>query len=248
MGGNAMSGDRMGGGAMAGGSTFPDLLRVEAEGARLRADAVALDAMLEGEVRVLSRFVGDEAAAAVQSQPSAFLEGSSTPPPELDLAAAERSVAEANLRVARARLAPDLELRASVGVMPDGMVQGVNLMLGVELPVWGGQARVRDASAARLDAATRRADAVERDVAAAFDAARAAERAAAARATVLRDVAEPRADAAWQAGLARYAAGQGTVDEALRAWEGLLSVRRDRIAAERDERMRAAERARVETP
>ncbi|MDP2304828.1 MAG: hypothetical protein Q8P18_02235 [Pseudomonadota bacterium] len=56
----------------------------------------------------------------------------------------------------------------------------------------------------------------------------------------------PRAQAAWKAALARYAAGQTSVEEALRAWEGLLAAQGDLVAAERDEALRAAERARVE--
>ncbi|MFN7144756.1 MAG: TolC family protein, partial [Myxococcota bacterium] len=174
----------MGGGGMATGSTLPDLLRVEAEVARLRAEAASMDARLGGELAVLARFVGDEGAAAVRGNPGAFL-GSGpapSPPPEIDLAAAERAAADAELRLARSRTAPDLELSTSVGVMPDGMVQGVNVMVGVEVPLWGANARARDAATARAEAAGRRADAVDRDLAAATDAARAAEAAAGARA------------------------------------------------------------------
>ncbi|MDP2317207.1 MAG: TolC family protein [Pseudomonadota bacterium] len=249
MGGGGTGGMDPGAGGMGGGSTLPDLLRVEAEVARLRADRVALDARLVGETAVLTRFVGDEAAAAVHAVPEAYLEvPSSTPsrPPEIDLASADRAAAEADLRVARTRLAPDVELGASVGIMPDGMVQGVNVMVGVEMPLWGANARSRDAASARVEAATRRADTIDRDLAAATDAARAAEAAATARSGVLRDVAVPRAESAWKAALARYAAGQTGVEEALRAWEGLLAAQRDLVAAERDQALRAAERARVE--
>jgi outer membrane protein TolC len=249
MGGGATAGMNPGAGGMGGGSTLPDLLRVEAEVARLRADRAALDARLVGEDAVLARFVGDEAAAAVRAAPAAYLEAASSGPgrpPEIDLAAAERAGAEADLRVARSRIAPDVELGASVGIMPDGMVQGVNVMVGVEMPLWGANARSRDAASARLEAAGLRADAIDRDLAAATDTARAAEAAAGARAGVLREVAVPRAEAAWKAALARYASGQTSVEEALRAWEGLLAARRDLVAAERDEALRAAERARVE--
>lgn len=247
-GSSGLDGGGMGAGGMAPGSTLPDLLRVEAEVARLRADAASVDARLAGELAALARFVGDEGTAAVRADPGAFLVGGPPPsaPPELDLAAAERAAADAELRLARSRIAPDLELSTSVGVMPDGMVQGVNVMVGVELPLWGANARARDAATARAEAAARRVEAVDRDLAAATDAARAAEAAAAARAKVLREVAVPRAEAAWKASLARYAAGQATVDDALRAWEGLLAARQDLVAAEQDEALRAAERARVE--
>ncbi|MDP2309186.1 MAG: TolC family protein [Pseudomonadota bacterium] len=249
MGGGGTGGMDPGAGGMGGGSTLPDLLRVEAEVARLRADRAALDARLAGEDAVLARFVGEDAAAAVRAAPAAYLEEPSSGPgrpPEMDLAAADRAAAQADLRVARSRIAPDVELGASVGIMPDGMVQGVNVMLGVEMPLWGANARSRDAASARVEAATRRADAIDRDLAAATDAARAAEAAARARAGVLREVAVPRAEAAWRAALARYASGQTSVEEALRAWEGLLAARRDLVAAERDEALRAAERVRVE--
>ncbi len=235
-------------GGMASGSSFPDLLRVEAEAARLQADAAALEARLAGEIAVLARFVGGEAAAAVRARPDAYLIARGQSLPETALAAAERAAAEADLRLVRARRAPDLTLSTSLGFMPDGMVQGVNLMVGVELPVWGANARGIDAATARVGAAGLRAEAVERDLAAATDAARAAETAAGARATVLREVAVPRADAAWKASLARYAAGQADLDEAVRAWEGLLAAQRDRVSAERDEALRAAERVRVELP
>ncbi len=235
-------------GGMASGSSFPDLLRVEAEAARLQADAAALDARLAGEIAVLARFVGGEAAAAVRARPDAYLIARGQSLPETALAAAERAAAEADLRLARARRAPDLTLSTSLGFMPDGMVQGVNLMVGVELPVWGANARGIDAATARVGAAGLRAEAVERDLAAATDAARAAETAAVVRARVLREVAVPRADAAWKASLARYAAGQAELDEAVRAWEGLLAAQRDRVSAERDEALRAAERVRVELP
>ncbi|MDO9280742.1 MAG: TolC family protein [Pseudomonadota bacterium] len=249
MGGGGTGGMDPGAGGMGGGSTLPDLLRVEAEVARLRADRAALDARLAGETAVLTRFVGDEAAAAVHAVPEAYLEEPSfTPsrPPEIDLVSADRAAAEADLRVARSRIAPDVELGASVGIMPDGMVQGVNVMVGVEMPLWGANARSRDAASARVEAATRRADGIDRDLAAATDAARAAETAATARSGVLREVAVPRAESAWKAALARYAAGQTGVEEALRAWEGLLAAQRDLVAAERDQALRAAERVRVE--
>ncbi len=249
--GGAMDSGGMGGGAMGGGtaagSTFPDLLRVEAEVARLKAEVAALDARLAGEVAVLGRFVGAEAAARVRAQPDAYLRAASAGvPPEIGLADAECTAAEADLRVAQARLAPDLALRVSVGIMPDGMVQGVNVMVGTEVPVWGANTRARDAATARAAAAARRADGVDRELAAATDAARAAETAAAARGKMLREVAVPRAEAAWRAALAQYAAAQTTLDEALGAWEGLLAAQRDLVVAERDEALRAAERARVE--
>lgn len=249
MGGSSgMDSGGMGAGGMASGSTLPDLLRVEAEVARLRAEAASVDARFGGELAVLARFVGEDGVAAVRANPGAFLGNGAPPsaPPEVDLAAAERAAADAELRLARSRIAPDLELRTSVGMMPDGMVQGVNVMVGVEVPLWGANARARDAATARAEAAARRADAVDRDLAAATDAARAAEAAAGARAKVLREVAVPRAEAAWKASLVRYAAGQATVDDALRAWEGLLAARQDLVGAEQDEALRAAERARVE--
>lgn len=251
-GGGDASGMGTGGAAMALGSGLPELLRLEAEVARLGAERVGLEARLHGEQAVLTRFVGEEAAAAVRASPGAYRTDpagqSPERPPELALAATERAAAEAERQLSRSRLAPDLSLGASLGVMPDGMVQGLNLMVGVEVPLWGGPARARDAASTRVEAATQRAVAIARELGAAADTARAAEAAAGARARVLREVAVPRADAAWRASLAQYAAGQGSVGEALQAWEGLLSAQRDRVAAERDEALRAAERARVETP
>ena len=226
-GGGGASGTGSGGAAMALGSGLPELLRLEAEWARLGAERVGLEARLQGEQSVLTRFVGEEAAAAVFASPGAYrtdpARRATERPPELALAATERAAAEADRQLSRSRLAPDLSLGASLGVMPDGMVQGLNLMVGVEVPLWGGPARARDAASTRVEAAE-------------------------ARARVLREVAVPRADAAWRASLSRYAAGQGSVEEALQAWEGLLSAQRDRVAAERDEALRAAERARVEIP
>jgi outer membrane protein TolC len=251
-GGGDASGMGTGGAAMALGSGLPELLRLEAEVARLGAERVGLEARLHGEQAVLTRFVGEEAAAAVRASPGAYRTDpagqSPERPPELALAATERAAAEAERQLSRSRLAPDLSLGASLGVMPDGMVQGLNLMVGVEVPLWGGPARARAAASTRVEAATQRAVAIARELGAAADTARAAEAAAGARARVLREVAVPRADAAWRASLAQYAAGQGSVGEALQAWEGLLSAQRDRVAAERDEALRAAERARVETP
>ncbi|MFZ5481139.1 MAG: TolC family protein [Myxococcota bacterium] len=233
---------------MATGSDLPELLRVEAEIARVQAERAAVGARLDGEVAVLARFVGAETAAVVAAGPEGFLEGAAPLPPELRLAAVEREAAEADLRVARARIAPDVELGAAVNVMPEGMVQGADVMVGIEVPIWGKYARERDAAEARLGAAARREEAVTRDLGAAADAARAAETAALARAQVLRDVAVPRAEAAWRAALVRFAAGQSTAEDALRAWEGLLAARRELVTAERDQHLRAAERARVEVP
>jgi outer membrane protein TolC len=224
------------------------LLRLDAELARVEADRAALEATRAGEIAVLARFVGEEAASAVASGPGSFYGGDRVGAPELRLAGIDREAAAADLALARSTRNPDVMLSVGERLMADGMPMGTDVSVGVAIPLWGGAGKEISAARAEAVAAESREDRVERDLAVAVDQAKAALAAAEARAGVLERVALPRAQAGWDATLGLFAAGQARLDEVVRAWETLLEVGRETVAARRDVQLRAAELARVEAP
>ncbi|MFZ5477866.1 MAG: TolC family protein, partial [Myxococcota bacterium] len=235
------------GGMAGGGGALAELLRIDASVATLIAERAAVDARLRGEIARLGVYVGEDAAAAVAADPEAYrLTGAGPRAPELGLAEVDRRAAAADVDAARAQLAPDVGVSIAERVMPEGMPESTNVAIALELPLWGRHRKDLAAARASEGAAEARAQAVRRDLDAALASARGAEEAAEARARVLAEVAVPRAGEAFEAARARYAAGQGSVEDVLRAWEALVAARRAHVAAARDHDLRAAERARVE--
>ena len=229
-----------------GGGGLPALLRLDAALARLEADRAALRADLEGELAVLDAFVGQEGASAVSASPERFLGAEPAgPAPETRLAAIETARAEAELDAARIARRPDWMVSGALRIMPEGMVEGADVSVGVELPVWGSKRREIDARQADLSVTERRASAVERDLVVARARAQAALASATARAEVLESTALPRAESAWRASIQLYAAGQGDAESALQAWQSWTELGREAVRARRDAELRAAELARL---
>ncbi len=244
----------MGGGGMAAmpamsAEGLAAIYALDAEIARAEAARAATLARQAGDGAVLERLVGAEWAGRVLSDPGGFVPAAvpGSVGPEARLAEAQSQAAMREAELAKARLSPDLDLGASVGLMPDGMVQGVNLMVGVALPTWGGQQRARDAALARAEAARLDALATGRALAEALDRARAEEAAALARVAALRDLVLPASERAWAAAMTAYETG-GTLVSALDTATALAATRRELAEAARDLTLRRAERARLESP
>lgn len=254
----AMPGGGMTGGGMGapmaapmGGQGLAGLLRLDAEVARTQADRDALAARRAGEEARLALVVGEEAARAVAAEPERFLGavGAVTEPsaqPERALAATSIDLANADVRVARSARLPTFMVATDVRIMPEGMVDGVDAAIGVTVPIWSGaHARVTAASASS-EAASRRAEVVDRGLADAIAAARADEAAAEARARALSEVAAPRAHAAWEATMRVWAAGGGTTTDLVAAWQTEVAVTRDAVDADLAAELARARLARLE--
>jgi outer membrane protein TolC len=229
-----------------GGGGLPALLRLDAAVARLEADRAALRADLDGELTVLEALVGQEGAAAVNASPERFLGAElGNEAPETRLAEIEAEIAEAELNAAQIARRPDWMVAGALRIMPEGMVEGADISVGVELPVWGSKQQEIDARAADLSAVERRVSAVERDLTVARARAQATLVAATARADVLESTALPRAESAWKASVQLYASGQGDAESALQAWQIWTELGREAVRARRDAELRAAELARL---
>lgn len=243
-GGGAMSVTGMG---MASDAGFPGLLRLDVTVERLRAERSALEARLHGELTVLALFVGTDAASFVAATPSRFRGPGAAAVPEQRLADLDRVAASADVEIARARRRPNLMWSAGVRAMPPhGEFAGVDASVGIALPIWGGLGREVHAGRRALAAAEARQAGIEREIAAAVATARASLEAARSRRRALEAEVLPRAQASYAASRRVYASGSGSIDDALLAWDALIAVKRERVAAERDEELRAAELARVE--
>jgi outer membrane protein TolC len=237
----------VGGGAGAGG--LAALLRLDAGIARLEADRAALGFELDGELAVLAVFVGAEATAAVRAAPHAYLGvDAGGEVPERRLAEVDAAAAAADVRVARAARRPDLMVSVAQRFMPEGMPNGTDVSVGVEVPLWGGRGRAIDAANAALSAAEARSDRVDRDLEVALARSRAALEAARDRAAALDERALPRARQAWEASVAGFAAGALGQEEVVRVWESSIAIEREAVAARRDVQLRAAELARLGGP
>lgn len=224
-----MSGMSKGTSTGMGGEGLSALLRLDAEIARLRAEYAALVARNVGEQARLALVVGPDAAQGVVADPRRYLgtRGTATEPPERALAATSLEIAEADLRIARAERLPTFMAGADVRIMPDGMVDGVDAQLGVRFPIWGGSAARVDAAAASTKAAFQRAAGVDRGLADAVLGAQSELAAAEARLESLSGVAAPRAHAAWEATLAVWSTGEGTVADLIAAWQLEVAVARE---------------------
>ena len=238
------------GGAMPMGSEPPglaSLLRLDADIARAMADRAAAEARLDGEISGLALFVGEEAAAAVAASPIAFLaSGPESAPPEKKLAAIDAEAAAADVEVATTARRPDIMIEAAERIMPEGMLGGTDVSVGVQVPLWGGRGRTIDAARASEQAAEARVALVDRDLAVALNEARAALAAAEARLDALENVAIPRARASWDVAQRNFAASQASAEEVVRSWEARVALELETVQARRDRELRAAEVARLE--
>ncbi len=226
---------------------FESLLRLDADIARAVADREATRARLEGEIRGLALFVGDDAARAVAAAPQAFLaSGPEGESPEKELAAIDERAARADVDVARTAGRPDLMLEAAQRIMPEGMSGGTDLSVGVQVPLWGGRDRSLDAARASEQAATARVELVGRDLEVALNEARTALAAADARVQALEGVAVPRARAAWDVAQRSFATSQANAESVVRTWEALIAIEIEAVQARRERELRAAEVARLE--
>ena len=150
------------------------------------------------------------------------------------------------VNLARAARLPTFMVATDLRVMPEGMVDGVDARIGVTLPLWGGSQGRLDAATATAAATARRGELVERGLADAIAAAKAEEAAAKARATVLTQVAVPRAHAAWEATVAVWGAGGGTAADLIAAWQAEVSLTREAADAELALELTRARLARLE--
>jgi hypothetical protein len=244
----SMGSMRSGGMAMASAAPgLPALLRLDADIARAVAEREGTGARLQGELVVLALFVGEEAAEAVRAQPDRFLaEGAVGSSPEQALAAIDEQAAAADVEVARTARRPDVMIEVAERVMPEGMLAGTDVSLGVAVPLWGGRGRTLEAARASEAAAGARADAVDRDLASARAEAASALASAESRLAALEGVAVPRARAAWEIAQRLFASNQATAEEVVLAWEGRIAVEREAVQARRDRALRAAEALRLE--
>ncbi len=238
------------GGAMTGmgAEGLAALLGLQTQVARVQADRAALAATTDGERARLALIVGDDVAGLVAADPSRFV-GVPTAPraqPERTLAATTVRMATADLTIARTARQPTFMVATALRVMPEGMIDGVDAQLGVMFPVWDGAHARIEAEAADVDAASRRADMVGRELDEAIAIARSDEAAAEARATALNTLARPSARAAWSAALAVWGTGSGTTADLVSAWQQDVAVTRDAIAADLAAELARARVARLE--
>jgi outer membrane protein TolC len=233
---------------MGGGPGLGSLLRLDAEAARVTGQRDAVAARHAGELQRLALYVGEQAADRVAANPTAFLGArrEAAPPPELALAGADVRAAEADLRAARTERSPDLMLSAGVRAMRGPMFGGVDLGVGVTVPVWGGVGQRIDAAKASVVAAEARRDEVHRALALAREAAEAELAAAEANARALEQVAVPRARQGIESTLALYVADRATAEEAVAAWATALDVEREAISARLAAEAMAADLDRLE--
>jgi outer membrane protein, heavy metal efflux system len=230
------------------GSGLGSLLRLDAEVARLRADLLALSAQLDGELRTLALWLDVPDVEAVAADPERYLgvRGSGRDVPELLLASIDVERAEADVLVARTARRPDLVVSSGVRVMPGGMFGGVDVGVGVTVPVWGGAGARIEAAEAGAVAAQRREEGVVRDLELARASALARYDAAEARATALEVEVLPRAERALDVTLGQFEAGTATAEEVLEAWSDALDIAREAVTARREARLRAADLDRLE--
>lgn len=246
-GANADMGGGMASSGMAADGGLPGLLRLDVTVERLRADRATLDARTSGELAVLALYVGDEVARHVAANPIGFRGRAPSFVPERKLAELDRDAAAADLALARARRRPDLMWSIAARAMPPhGEFAGVDASVGIALPIWGGLRRQVEASRREASAADARRASVERDLAAAVTNARASLDAAQVRREAIEQKVLPLAQASYTSTRKVYASGRGSVDDAILAWDALILVRREQVAARRDVELRAAELARVE--
>lgn len=222
--------------------TQADVLRAEAELARIKSKRQALDAQIRGAEAMLNAALGRPIAAEIPElayRPSLDEPGSTAEVlelaearPELAAGTAEVRRAGAESRVMRSMYKPMATVKAGYAeTMAEG--PGAMLMVGVSVPIW----RKRLSSGvAEAQAMERMADAdltaMRRMVAGEALAAREEVVSAQVQVNLLRQDVLPRAKVAFDAALGGYSSGQGTLFTVIDAAQALWQAQGDEVMAE----------------
>lgn len=220
-----------------------DILRAEAEVARLKSKRQALDAQIRGTEAMLNAGLGRPVDAAIPelhylprlAEPASIpevLELAADMRPELDAGAAEVKRANAETRAMRSMYKPMATVRAGYAeTMAEG--PGAMLMVGVSVPIWR---RRLSSGVAEAQAMERMADAdleaMRRMVAGESLAVREEVIAARIQVNLLGQDVLPRAQLAMDAALGGYSSGQGSLIAVIEAARALWDAQGDRVMAE----------------
>lgn len=220
-----------------------DVLRAEAEAARLKAKRQSLDAEIRGAEAMLNAGLGRSVGAVIPElqylpelvDPASIpevLELAANWRPELVAGVAEVKRANAETRTMRSMYKPMATIRAGYAeTMAEG--PGAMLMVGVSVPIWR---RRLSSGVAEAQAMQRMAeadlDAMRRMVAGEALAAREDVISARTQVNLLRQDVLPRAQVATDAALAGYSSGQGSLITVVEAARALWEAQGERVMAE----------------
>ena len=220
-----------------------DILRAEAEVARLKSKRQALDAQIRGAEAMLNAGLGRPVDVVIPelhylpslAEPASIaevLELAAETRPELDAGAAEVQRANAETRAMRSMYKPMATVRAGYAeTMADG--PGAMLMVGLSVPIWR---RRLSSGVAEAQAMQRMADAdleaMRRMVAGEALVAREEVIAARIQVNLLRQDVLPRAQLAIDAALGGYSSGQGSLIAVIEAARALWEAQGEQVMAE----------------
>jgi outer membrane protein TolC len=226
-----------------GGGAQADILRAEAEVARLQAKRQSLDAQIRGAEAMLNAGLGlpvDASVPELAYQPSLaepasiaeVLELATESRPELAVGTAEVKRAGAETRAMRSMYNPMATVKAGYAeTMAEG--PGAMLMVGISVPIWR---RRLSSGVAEAQAMQRMADAdleaMRRMVAGETLAAREDVIAAQVQVNLLRQDVLPRSKLAMDAALGSYSSGQGSLIAVIEAARALWQAQGDEVMAE----------------
>ena len=220
-----------------------DILRAEAEVARLKSKRQALDAQIRGAEAMLNAGLGRPVDVVIPelhylpslAEPASIaevLELAAETRPELDAGAAEVQRTNAETRAMRSMYKPMATVRAGYAeTMADG--PGAMLMVGLSVPIWR---RRLSSGVAEAQAMQRMADAdleaMRRMVAGEALVAREEVIAARIQVNLLRQDVLPRAQLAIDAALGGYSSGQGSLIAVIEAARALWEAQGEQVMAE----------------
>jgi outer membrane protein TolC len=220
-----------------------DVLRAEAEVARLKSKRQSLEAQIRGAEAMLNAGLGRPVEAAVPdlhylprlAEPPSIpevLELADEERPELDAGAAEVKRADAETRAMRSMYKPMATVRAGYAeTMAEG--PGAMLMVGISAPIWR---RKLSSGVAEAQAMQRMADAdleaMRRMIAGETLAAREGVLAARTQVDLLRQDVLPRTQVAMDAALGGYASGQGSLTAVIEAARALWEAQGEQVMAD----------------
>ena len=220
-----------------------DILRAEAEVARLKSKRQALDAQIRGAEAMLNAGLGRPVDVVIPelhylpslAEPASIaevLELAAETRPELDAGAAEVQRANAETQAMRSMYKPMATVRAGYAeTMADG--PGAMLMVGLSVPIWR---RRLSSGVAEAQAMQRMADAdleaMRRMVAGEALVAREEVIAARIQVNLLRQDVLPRAQLAIDAALGGYSSGQGSLIAVIEAARALWEAQGEQVMAE----------------
>lgn len=226
-----------------GGGAQADILRAEAEVARLQAKRQSLAAQIRGAEAMLNAGLGlpvDASVPELAYQPSLaepasiaeVLELATDNRPELAVGTAEVKRAGAETRAMRSMYKPMATVKAGYAeTMAEG--PGAMLMVGISVPIWR---RRLSSGVAEAQAMERMADAdleaMRRMVAGETLAAREDVIAAQVQVNLLRQDVLPRSKLAMDAALGSYSSGQGSLIAVVEAARALWQAQGDEVMAE----------------